>query len=371
MAAITTTGDKFGDKLAAALQTQHQPPQAGLMPDQIVQLVAHINQMTQRNQVPTQEQTIPADRLSAEQRIALHGWSNLSPSEPLAEFWTHYDNTKTTGNLKTAIKHHLSKLLQTAEPTFDSTILNKTLIDTVSYGDPTHPASHGPLPTNGLLLRTPAFRACTAPAILATLTRAITEFFEMIPTQSELDCGTYPTVSVLPTLLEKIKDGNILQDTKDIPDMFFHPTVLKERQQLPPPPPPRSLDSFSVSALTTPTKFSNQGQRSPALTTRLNPNHHPALTAAVQSWQTSHPNSPLPRLQDILTCNKMDTNEALTTCKLAPTDCLCYVLLGSCVGACSLTHPNHTNLPPDFLNQFCVALNKTRPSKRRKPHTGS
>ncbi|KAG7352510.1 ribonuclease activity regulator protein RraA [Nitzschia inconspicua] len=132
MAAIATMGDKFGDKLAAALQTQHQPPQAGLMPDQIVQLVAHINQMTQRNQVPTQEQTVPAGRLSAEQRIALHGWSNLSPSEPLAEFWTHYDNTKTTGTLETTIKHHLFKPLQTAEPTFDSTILNKTLIATVS-----------------------------------------------------------------------------------------------------------------------------------------------------------------------------------------------------------------------------------------------
>ncbi|KAG7352982.1 hypothetical protein IV203_009030 [Nitzschia inconspicua] len=456
MAAIATMGDKFGDKLAAALQTQHQPPQAGLMPDQIVQLVAHINQMTQRNQVPTQEQTVPAGRLSAEQRIALHGWSNLSPSEPLAEFWTHYDNTKTTGTLETTIKHHLFKPLQTAEPTFDSTILNKTLIATVStqafipmgknlglgplacvfrprgeitkldnnytllqesksvsVSDTQRTKLNTPVPPtdppafDGLLRRlivlhailftetcpmvtqltqlhtalcqrmgyylerSPAFRACTAPAILATLTRAITEFFEMIPTQSELDCGTYPTVPVLPTLLEKIKDGNILEDTKDIPDMFFHPTVLKERQQLPPPPPPRSLDSFSVvSALTTPTKFSNHGQRSPALTTRLNRNHHPALTAAVQSWQTSHPNSPLPRLRDILTCNKMDTNEALTTCKLAQTDCLRYVLLGSCVGPCSLTHPNHTNLPHEFLNQFCVALNNTRPSKRLKPHTG-
>ncbi|KAG7371967.1 hypothetical protein IV203_018109 [Nitzschia inconspicua] len=265
MAAFTTMGDKYGDKLAAALQTQHQPPQAGLMPDQIVQLVAHINQMTQRNQVPTQDQTIPAGRLSAEQRIALHGWSNLGPSESLAEFWTHYDNTKTTGTLETTIKHQLFKQLQTAEPTFDSTILNKTLIATVSTQAfiPTHPASHSPLPTNGLLLRTI--------------------------------------------------------------------TMLKERQQLPPPPPARSRDGFSiVSALTTPTTFSNQGKR-PALTTRLNPNHHPSLAAAVQSWKTSHPTSPLPCLRDILTCNKMDTNEALTTCKLAPMDCLRYVLLGSCV----------------------------------------
>ncbi|KAG7365489.1 hypothetical protein IV203_038693 [Nitzschia inconspicua] len=343
-------GDKFGDKLAAALQTQHQPPQAGLMPDQIVQLVAHINQMTQRNQVPTQEQTIPAGRLSSEQRIALHGWSNLSPSEPLVEFWTHYDNTKTTGTLETTIKRHLFKPLLTAEPTSDSTILNKTLIATVStqafipmgknlglgplacvfrprgeitkldnnymllqesksvsVSDTQRTKLYTPVPPtdppafDGLLRhlivlhatlfterypmvtqltqlqtalyqrmgyyleRSPAFRACTAPAILATLTRATTEFFEIIPTQSELDCGTYPTVPVLPTLLEKIKDGNILEDTKDIPDMFFHPTVLKERQQLPPQPPPRSLDSFSVvSSLTTPTKFSNQGQRSTA-----------------------------------------------------------------------------------------------------------
>ncbi|KAG7346876.1 hypothetical protein IV203_005945 [Nitzschia inconspicua] len=418
MAAITTMGDTFGDKLAAALQSQHQPPQAGLMPDQIVQLVAHINQMTQRNQVPTQEQPIPAGRLSAEQRIALHGWSNLSPSEPLAEFWTHYDNTKTTGTLETTIKHHLFKPLQTAEPTFDSTILNKTLIATVSTqafipmgknlglgplacvfrprGEITKlDNNYAPfrnqnrcqcpmvtqltqlhtalcLQMEYYLERSPVFRASTAPAILATLTRATTEFFEMIPTQSELDCDTYPTVPVLPTLLEKIKDGNALEDMKDIPDMFFHPTVLKERQQLPPPPPARSRDGFSIiSALTTPTKFSNQGNRSPALTTRPNPNHHPALAAAVQSWKTSHPNSPLPRLRDILTCNKMDTNEALTTCNLAPTDCLRYVLLGSCVGPCSLNHPNHTNLPPEFLNNFCVALNETRPSKRLKPHTGS
>ncbi|KAG7342068.1 hypothetical protein IV203_007160 [Nitzschia inconspicua] len=456
MAAITTMGDTFGDKLAAALQSQHQPPQAGLMPDQIVQLVAHINQMTQRNQVPTQEQPIPAGRLSTEQRIALHGWSNLSPSEPLAEFWTHYDNTKTTGTLETTIKHHLFKPLQTAEPTFDSTILNKTLIATVStqafipmgknlglgplacvfrprgeitkldnnyallqesksvsVSDTQRTKLNTPVPPtdptafDGLLRRlivlhatlftercpmvtqltqlhtalcqrmgfylerSPVFRASTAPAILATLTRAVTEFFEMIPTQSELDCDTYPTVPVLPTLLEKIKDGNTLEDMKDIPDMFFHPTVLKERQQLPPPPPAHSSGFSIISALTTPTKFSNQGNRSPALTTRLNPNHHPALAAAVQSWKTSHPNSPLPRLRDILTCNKMDTNEALTTCNLAPTDCLRYVLLGSCVGTCSLNHPNHTNLPPEFLNNFCVALNETRPSKCLKPHTGS
>ena len=460
LTAFAAMGDKLaatmGNKVATALQAQPNPA-SGLTPDQLVQVIANLTQMNQRNQIVPQEPPPPVSRLFPEQRSNLYGWSQLHDSEDLTPFWTQIDSAKSAKAVEIAIQYHLFPTLTTMEASFDKTILNKTLLTTiaefafvplgkhlglgplacafrptteitklelnyqllkdsttVSVGDaqrvklntptpPTDPASlafllrrlialHKALFTPNCMLanhlnllyealchkmghyieNSHSFMHFTAPALLHALHNAISDFFEKHTTAEDIKAGLYPTIS-LTWLTEKITAGLPLDDTHNIPAMFYHPMVLKQRQQLPPAAPPRlmtnSLDGLSVvSALTSPTYLpGTAGAARQPLPVRTYPHHHATIASALTTWTQTHPNSPLPRLRDVLTTLKMDTNEALSLCNLGSTDCLRYVLLGTCGGRCNLTHTARpVNLPKEFIDQICVAIRDTRPLKRQR-----
>jgi hypothetical protein len=118
----------MGTTIASSIQQQQQT--TGVNVETLVSLLTTLTRVQQQNQPPPPVAP-PTHRLHFSQRWNILGWSQLPPDAPLPDFWQKFDESKSSKAVEIVITTDLFSRLREREPSFDRTVLNKTLITTI------------------------------------------------------------------------------------------------------------------------------------------------------------------------------------------------------------------------------------------------